>query len=126
VIGDGPRTWVPAASFDALLEDAEANPVSFNDHLSWLHENCDLDQVLTPPAGSGLRGVAKRLVWRAVLAVLDPYLVRVKDCIAVTVRALDAVAHRVDEQAAADTRAVAGLRSDLVDLARHVEERLDG
>ena len=24
--GDGPRTWVPAASFDALLEDAELVP----------------------------------------------------------------------------------------------------
>ena|ERR1035437_5627319 len=124
--GDGLRGWVPSASFDALLEDAEQSPVLLNDHLAWLQENCDLDQVLAPPAGSGMRAFAKRLVYKAVLAVLNPYLVRVKDCIAVTVRAIDTVARRVDEQAVAQMRVAAAMRSDLVELARHVEERLDG
>jgi len=117
---------VPSASFDALLEDAEPDPVRLNDHLAWLHENCNLDQVLAPPAGSGMRAWAKRLAYRAVLAVLNPYLVKVKDCIAVTVRAIDTVARRVDQQAASQMRSVAAMRSDLVDLARHVEDRLDG
>ncbi len=49
--GDGPRTWVPSASFDALLEDAEPSPVLLNDHLAWLHENSDLAQVLCPATG---------------------------------------------------------------------------
>jgi len=124
--GDGLRGWVPSASFDALFEDAGPSPVRLNDHLTWLHENCDLDQVLAPPAGSGMRAFARRLVYKAVLAVLNPYLVRVKDCIAVTVRAVDTVARRVDEQAVAQMRVAAAMRSDLVNLARHVEERLDG
>jgi hypothetical protein len=123
--GDGPRTWVPSASFDALLADAEPSPVLLNDHLAWLHENSDLAQVLSPPPGNGVKAWAKRLVYRAVLAVLHPYLVKVQDCIAVTVRAVDAVARRVDEQAATQMRAIGTMRSDLVDLAGHLEERLD-
>jgi hypothetical protein len=58
--------------------------------------------------------------------VLHPYLVKVQDCIAVTVRAVDAVARRVDEQAATQMRAIEAMRSDLVDFAGHLEERLDG
>jgi hypothetical protein len=123
--GDGPRTWVPSASFDALLEDAEPSPVLLNDHLTWLHENSDLAQVLSPPPGNGIKGWAKRLVYRAVLSVLHPYLVKVQDCIAVTVRAVDTVARRVDEQAASQMRAIGAMRSDLVDLAAHLEERPD-
>jgi hypothetical protein len=121
--GDGPRTWVPAASFDALLEDAEVVPVALNDHLAWLHANCDLAQTLAPPEGNGVKAVVKRLVHRAVLAVLHPYLVKVQDCIEVTVRAIDTVAARVDEQAAAQLQAVGAMRADLIDLAAHLEKR---
>jgi ABC-type uncharacterized transport system YnjBCD substrate-binding protein len=123
--GDGPRSWIPTSSFEALLEDAEVTPVALNDHLSWLHANCDLAQVLAPPEGSGVKTFVKRLVYRAVLAVLHPYLVKVQDCIAVSVRALDSVALRVDEQAAMQMRAVVAMRADLVDLAAQVEKRRD-
>jgi hypothetical protein len=124
--GGGLRGWVPSTSFDALASEAALDPVLLNDHLTWLHENCDLDQLLVAPAGSGLRAFGRRLVYRAVVSVLEPYLVRVKDCIAVTVRAIDTVARRVDEQAATQARAVAAMRSDLVDFARDVEGRLEG
>ena len=123
--GNGPRYWVPSASFQALLVEADTAPVALNDHLAWLHENSDLSPLLAPPTGTGLRAWAKRLVHRAVLAAFAPYLVRVQDCIAVTVRAIDTVARRVDEQAATQLRAVEAMRSDLVDFATQLEERLE-
>jgi hypothetical protein len=55
--------------------------------------------------------------------VLAPYLVKVQDCIAVSVRAIDTVARRVDEQAATQLRALGAMRSDLIDFAAHLEER---
>jgi hypothetical protein len=116
---------MPSASFAALLEDADRTPVLLNDHLSWLHDNCDLTQALAPPEGSGLKAWAKRLVHRAVLAVMRPYLVKVQDCASVTVRALDSVARRVDDQAATQLRSIGAIRADLVDFAQHVDERLD-
>jgi hypothetical protein len=116
---------VPSASFAALLEDAESTPVALNDHLAWLHENCDFAQAFAPPPGGGVRGWAKRLIHRAVLAVLNPYLVKAQDCITVSVRAIDAVARRVDQQAAAQLRKTGAMRSDLVDMAAHFDERLD-
>jgi len=120
-----PRAWVPSASFEALLEDAEVTPLLLDEHLAWLHENFDLGHALAPPEGTGVRGWTKRWVHRLVLAVMDPYLVKVQDCIAVTVRALDAVARRVDEQAATQLRSIEAVRTDLVDFAQHVDERLD-
>jgi hypothetical protein len=116
---------VPSASFDALLEDAELSPVLLNPHLSWLRENCDLTQALAPPEGSGPKAWAKRLIHRAVLAALRPYLLKVQDCIAITVRAIETVARRVDDQAATQLRTIGAVRSDLVDFAAHVDERLD-
>jgi len=96
-----------------------------NDHLEWLHANSDLKQALAPPEGSGFKAWVKRLVHRGVIAVLNPYLVKVQDCIAVTVRALDTVALRVDEQAATQLRTIGAMRADFVDFATHLEERLD-
>jgi len=106
-----------------LLEDGDVSPVALNDHLAWLHANCDIAKTLVPPEGGGVKTFAKRLIYKAVLAVLHPYLVKVQDSIAVTVRALDTVAARVDEQAAAQIRAIVAMRTDLVDLAAHVEKR---
>jgi hypothetical protein len=99
------------------------SPVALNDHLTWLHANCELAQALAPPEGSGAKAWCKRLIHRAVLAVLAPYLVKVQDCIAVSVRAIDTVARRVDEQAATQLRALGAMRSDLIDFAAHLEER---
>lgn len=119
-----PRTWVPSASFQALLADADVSPLSLNEHLTWLHEHGDLAGLLAPPAGTSVKAWAKRQAHRVVLAILEPYLVRVQDCIAVTVRAIDAVARRVDEQGALQLRTLDGVRADLVDLARNLEEQL--
>jgi hypothetical protein len=116
---------VPSSSFDALLAEADTDPVALNDHLVWLHENCDLAELLAPPRGSGVKAWCKRLVHRAVFAVLGPYLIKVQDCIAVSVRAIDTVARRVDEQAATQLRAVGAMRTDLVEFTAQLEERLE-
>lgn len=119
-----PRSWVPSASFDALLDEADVTPLVLDGHLAWLRDNCDLSHVLAAPEESGVKGWAKRWAYRIVLAVLHPYLVKVQDCIAETVRTLDAVALRVDEQAKAQLQSVTAVRTDLVDFARQVDERL--
>jgi hypothetical protein len=120
-----PRTWAPSHSFDSLLEDADLEPVASNEHLVWLHANWDLSKTLAPPQGGGVKGWTRRLIHRGVIAVLRPYLVEAQECIAVTLRAVDTVARRVDEQAATQLRTIAGVRADLVDFAQHVDERLD-
>lgn len=121
----GARTWVPSQSFDSLILDADRPPVHLNDHLNWLHHNWNLEAAIAPPPGGGLRGTVRRLVHRAVVAVLRPYLDQVQDCIGVTVRALDVLARRVDEDAATQLRTIGAVRADLVDFTQHVDERLD-
>lgn len=120
-----PRTWTPSQSFDALLEDADVQTVALNEHLLWLHQNWDLSKSLAPPGGGGAKGWTKRLIHRGVIAVLRPYLTEAQECIAVTVRAVDTVARRVDELAANQLRTIGAVRADLIDFAQHVDERLD-
>jgi hypothetical protein len=120
-----PSTWVPSQSFDSLLEDAGAAPILLDEHLQWLQENWNLTQSLAAPAGGGAKGWARRLINRAVLAALRPHLLEVQACIAETVRALEAVARRVDDQAATQLRTIGAVRADLVDFAQHVDGRLE-
>jgi len=117
---------VPSQSFADLLEEAGAGPVHLNEHLRWLHDHLNLEQALGPPPGGGPKGWLRRLIHRAVMAVLRPHLVQVQECIAVMVRAVDTVARRVDDQAALQLRTIGALRADLVDFAQHVDGRLDG
>jgi hypothetical protein len=124
--GRQPRTWVPSQSFADLLEDAGVEPVLLNEHLRWLHEHGNLEQSLEPPPGGGPKGWLRRLIHRAVMAVLRPHLMQVQECIAVLVSAVDSVGRRVDDQAALQLRTIGAVRADLVDFAQHVDERLDG
>ncbi len=120
-----PRTWVPSQSFAALVEDADVRPVSLDDNLVWLHNNCNLEHALAQPLGGGLKGWVKRLIHRAVLAVLRPYLTGVQECLGATLRSVESVARRVDDQAATQLRTIGAVRADLVDFGRSVDERLD-
>ena len=124
--GSRPRTWVPSQSFGALLVDADVQHVALNENLMWLHDNCNLEHALAPPVGGGLKGWVKRLIHRAVIAVLRPYLTGVQECLGTTLRAVDAIARRVDDQAATQMRTIGAVRADLIDFAQSVDERLDG
>ncbi len=124
---DGPvRTWVPSESFEGTLADHLEPPVQTNGHLAWLHANWDFSALLEPPGGPGIRGALARVRHRAVMAVLGPYLERLRDYLGVNARAADELAVRVDALEAKQLRVLGAVRHDLVDFARHVDERLDG
>jgi len=125
-VASHPRSWVPSQSFDSLIADTARTPVHLSDHLAWLHKNWNLEETLAPPTGVGVRPAARRMVHRALMAVLRPYLTRVQDCIGVMLRSIDEVARRVDEQASVELRTIGAVRHDLVDFAGHVDERLGG
>lgn len=121
-----PGTWAPSASFDATLADLSRTPVQLSEHLRFLHEHADMRAVLAPPAIRGRFGFARRLLHRAVMAVLRPYFDRMQEFGDENLRALDAIARRVDEDTNAQLRLLEAVRSDLVDFARHVDDQVHG
>ncbi|HET9092636.1 MAG TPA: hypothetical protein VFN50_09520 [Acidimicrobiales bacterium] len=120
------RTWVPSASFEATLADHVEPPVQTNSHLAWLHANWDFSALLEPPDEPGIQGVLARWRHRAVMAVLGPYLERLRDYLGVNARAADELAVRVDDLEAKQLRILGAVRHDLVDFACHVDEQVDG
>ncbi len=90
-----------------------------------MHHHWDLRAALAPPAGGGAKGLARRVAHRFIMAVLGGYLERLQDYLGVNVRALDAACKRADELAAAQRRTLGAVRVDMVDLAHHLEERIE-
>lgn len=125
-VGDHPNSWVPSQSFDSLILDAKHTPAHLSAHLAWLHGNWSLEASLAPPTRAGVRGWWRRVTHRAVVRALRPYLAQMQDCVGATVRSLDELARRLDDQEAVQLRTLGAVRSDLVDLATHVDERLEG
>lgn len=121
-----PRVWTPSESFEAALGDAAPRPVHLSDHLGWMHQNWDLRSALAPRPSPGVKGLVKRVAHRLVMVVLGPYLDRLQDYLGVNARAMDEIARRVDDQGTAHLRLLGAVRSDLIDFAHHVDDRLDG
>jgi hypothetical protein len=119
-----PKVWTPSQSFDSTIQHLNRAPVQLNEHLGWMHENWDMRAFLAPPPITGLRGLARRVAHRAVMAVLGPYLDRLQDYVGVNVRALDSVAKRTDDDSSAQLRLMGAVRADLIDFAHHVDERV--
>jgi hypothetical protein len=88
-----------------------------------MHRNWDLTAVLAPPRQPGIKGLTKRIAHRLVMAALAPYLARLQEYLAVSLRALDVVARRSDEDFTAQQNLMDAIRSDVVDFAHHVDER---
>lgn len=120
-----PRSWTPTASFESTLLETDRPPVQLNGHLQWMHHNWDLAAALAPPAGGGIKGVARRITHRFVMAVLSGYFERMQAYLGVNVRALDAVAKQVDVLTVTQRRTLGAVRVDMVDLAHHLEEELE-
>ena len=120
-----PKVWTPSESFDASMKQLERPPIVLNEHLRWMHENWDMRALLAPPPLVGVRGVVRRLVHRAIMAVMRPYFDRMQDYVGVNLRAIDAVARRVDDSSIAQLRMMGAVRADLIDFAHHVDERVD-
>ena len=121
-----PKSWAPSESFESTIQHLSRTPVHLNDHLGWMHQNWDLRSFLAPPRQPGVKGFVRRLVHRAAMAVMAPYLERLQDYLGVNLRALDAIARRVDEDANNQLRVMGAVRADLVDFAHHVDDRLNG
>jgi hypothetical protein len=101
-------------------------PAHLDENLAWMHKNWGLGHKLVLPRERGLKGLMKRAVNPLVRAALAPYLEGLQNYLVVSLRALDAVARRSDEDFSAQQNQIDAVRSDLVDLARHVDERANG
>lgn len=120
-----PKVWTPSESFETTIRQVNQVPVQLSDHIAWLHQYWDMRALLAPPPATGLKGFARRLVHRAVMAVFGPYFDRLQDYMGVNVRALDVIAKRTDEDTVAQLRLLGTVRADLIDFAHHVDERVD-
>ena len=125
--GAYPRTWVPQATFDELLERADRDPIHLHASLHHLHRRWDMGHARSHQGtGWGPKAIGRRLLARIVNAALDRYFVEEQEFRAALAQSIDAIAYRVDEIASADERALLDVvRSDLLDLARYVDERID-
>lgn len=119
-----PRGWLPSESFEATLGATDRIPVVTNENLQWMHHNWDLGALLAPPPARGLKGAARRVLHRLVMAVLAPYFQRLQDFLAMDVRATDLVSKRVDELSATQLRMMGAIRHDMIDFAHHVDEQI--
>jgi hypothetical protein len=117
-----PRYWIPSELFDPEITTSPRVPVQWNEHLGWMHQNWDLRELLAPPRQRGLEGFIRRLIHRAVMAVLAPYFARLQDYLGVNVRAVDLLSKSVDEDHTTQQRLIEAIRSDVVDFAHHVDE----
>ncbi len=122
--GSAPRSWVPSQSFEQTFEGAARTPVGLNVDLQWLHEHWDLSEWLASPPARGIKGAARRICHRIVLAAIGPYLGKLQDYLAVNVRAVAAASRGVDDQGATQLRFIGAIRHDLIDFAHHVDEHL--
>lgn len=91
-----------------------------------MHKNWGLGTLLAPPRQRGLKGLMKRVAHPFVLAVLGRYFEGLQNYLAASLRALDAVAKRSDEDFKAQQKQLEAIRSDLVDFAHHLDERANG
>jgi hypothetical protein len=124
---ESPRGWLPQGTFDDLLEESDRDPIHFHESIHHLHHNWDRGPARALASrGRGPKAIAQRLLARIIGVALDRYFAEEQEFRAAVAQAVDAIAYRVDEIAGADERALLELvRTDLLDLARYVEERTD-
>ena len=125
--GAYPRTWLPQATFDGLQVRADREPIHLNPALHHLHRRWDMDHARTPPGGGRRpKTIARRFAYRVINNVLKRYFTEEQEFRAALAQSIDAIAYRVDEISTADVRALLEVvRADLLDLARHVDDRID-
>ncbi|HUY30042.1 MAG TPA: hypothetical protein VMV02_03510 [Acidimicrobiales bacterium] len=122
-----PGQWFPQATFDELLVRADREPIHLHPSLHHLHRHWDMGHARTQAGtGWGPKALGRRLLARVVNAALDRYLAEEQEFRAALAQSIDAIAYRVDEIASADLRAVLEIvRSDLLDLTRYIDDRID-
>ena len=125
--GAYPRTWVPQATFDEVLERADRDPIHLHPSIHHLHRNWDMGHARMQQGGGwSPKAVGRRFLARIINAALDRYFTEEQEFRAALAQSIDAIAYRVDELASADERALLDVvRNDLLDLSRYVDERID-
>jgi type II secretory pathway component PulJ len=120
-------TWQPPATLPAGLWDTRRELMVVNEVVRWLHQHWDLTAARNQnPPGHDARARARLLAWRLVRPCLERYFQEEQDLLANLVRAVDALAKRVDALAADQARLLGAVRSDLVDAVAHCEEAISG
>ncbi|HEV2360604.1 MAG TPA: hypothetical protein VGS21_02770 [Acidimicrobiales bacterium] len=126
-------TWQPTESLTSILEEMRHQLLSVNETLVWLHQRWDLRPAIAEgerkaeelgAAGGGRpgRGVDTK---RVVQAQLGPYLAEEHELVANLVRMVDVMAKRIDLIEANQQRVLGAVRSELLDLAAFVDDRLE-
>jgi hypothetical protein len=122
-----PRSWTPQATAEDVRAGDDLQPIHLVESLHHLHHNWDMTEAIQfKGRGRGPKAVLHRLLSRIVTIALSDYLGQENAYRAAIAQAVDAIAYRVDEVAFRDERAILqAVREDLLDLARHVENRLE-
>ena len=123
----GTGEWLPQVTFDEIVEAADRNPIHLHPAIHHLHHRWDMGHARrNDGTGKSPKALARRLLGRLVSSALDRYFTEEQEYRAALAQSIDAIAYRVDEIASADERAIIeAVRRDLLDLARHLEERLE-
>lgn len=122
-----PRTWTPQASVESLPAHKDREPAYLIESLDHLHANWDMTEALNfRERGWGPKAIVHRLLYRLVNVALSDYLGKEHAYRAALAQSIDYVARRVDDVSFRDEREILdAVRADLLDLARHLEDRID-
>lgn len=119
-------SWRPRATLPAELWAERQKLANTSDPVLYLHRRWDLSGTYNsvPPAGSPAKTALRKFAWRVVRPCLDRYFKEEHDLLANLVRAVDLLSKRIDDLASNDQRLLGAVRTDLQDLARHLDSTL--
>jgi hypothetical protein len=122
-----PRTWTPQASVERLPGHQNREPAFLLESIDHLHANWDMSDALNfKGRGWGPKAIVHRLMYRIVNVALSDYLGQEHAYRAATAQSIDYLARRLDDVSFRDERdLLEAIRDDLLDLARHVEDRIN-
>ena len=122
-----PRSWTPQATGWDPVADGDREPIHLVESLHFLHAHWDMSDALHfRGRGFGPKAIVHRIFAKIVNIALSDYLGQEHAYRAAVAQSIDAIAYRLDEVTFDDERALLkSTREDLIDLARHIENRFD-
>jgi hypothetical protein len=122
-----PRTWTPQASVESLPGHQNREPAFLIESIDHLHAHWDMSDALNfKGRGWGPKAIVHRLLYRVVNVALSDYLGKEHAYRAALAQSIDYIARRLDDVSFRDERdLLEAVRADLLDLARHLEDRID-
>ena len=117
-----PTSWRPLATVPPEVWGTRTQLVRVSETLSWLHKHWDLQPSTRElPRERGIKGAVRKLAWRVMRPCFARYFKEEQDLLANLVRMVDLLAKQVDHISASQERLLGTVRTDLVDLAGHVD-----